>query len=116
MRHIESFTVQDLFCIPIGHSKRLAEKKPGMGFGNYWRRETKWISCRSLPGAYVDNAGSVWFHSRWGDTGTVVRFEMKYVPPARGTAVNFKGFFERDAEIEIAEIETLKVLLERGNS
>ncbi len=114
MRHIESVTVQDdlhshwVFKTPGG-------KKLEWDSEIIERRENEMISWRSLPGADVDNAGSVWFTPVLGDTGTVVRFEMKYVPPGGRAAAFISKLFRRDAEIEIAEdLRRLKVLLETG--
>jgi uncharacterized membrane protein len=45
-------------------------------------RENELISWRSLPGADVENAGSVRFSDAPGGRGTVVTVELQYNPPA----------------------------------
>src|SRR5262249_9151617 len=49
---------------------RLIEDKPG-----------HMISWQSLPGADMDNAGSVWFTPTADGGATVVKVAMKYAPP-----------------------------------
>jgi uncharacterized membrane protein len=79
------------------------------------QRENEMISWRSTPGADVDNAGSVWFTSVPGGQGTLVRVELKYVPPAGKAGVLVAKAFGRDADAEIEEdLGRLKTLLETG--
>jgi uncharacterized membrane protein len=80
------------------------------------QRENELISWRSTPGAEVDNAGSVQFTSVPGGLGTLVRVELKYVPPAGKTGVLIAKAFGRDAGAEIEEdLGRLKILLETGH-
>jgi uncharacterized membrane protein len=73
------------------------------------------ISWRSLPGAEVDNAGSVWFQPTSDGRGTVVRVELKYDPPGGKAFAILARFFGADAESEIEEdLARLKQLLETG--
>jgi hypothetical protein len=73
------------------------------------------ISWRSAPGADVDNAGSVWFTPVPNGQGTVVRVELKYVPPGGKTGAMVSKLFRQDADSEIAEdLNRLKILLETG--
>ena len=44
--------------------------------------EGEMIAWRSLPGADVDNAGSVWFKEAPAGRGTEVKVELQYNPPA----------------------------------
>ncbi len=44
-------------------------------------RPNELISWRSLPGADLDNSGTVSFRRAPGDRGTIVRVEMRYRPP-----------------------------------
>jgi len=114
MRHLESVTVQDNL-----HSRWVVEafggKKLEWDAEIIEERNNEMISWRSLPGADVDNAGSVWFTPVPGGTGTVVRLEMKYVPPGGKTAVLISKLFGQDAESEIEEdLNRSKTLLETG--
>src|ERR1043165_4073769 len=73
------------------------------------------ISWRSTPGADVDNAGSVWFTPVPNGQGTVVRVELKYVPPGGKTGAMISKLFRQDADAEIADdLNRLKTLLETG--
>jgi uncharacterized membrane protein len=73
------------------------------------------ISWRSLPGAELDNAGSVWFEPAPDGRGTVLRVEMKYDPPAGKLGAAIAKFFGADAEAEVEEsLSRLKELLERA--
>ena len=114
MRHVESVTVQDDL-----HShwavKTLAGKVVEWDSEIIEERENEMLSWRSVPGADVDNAGSVWFTPIPGDEGTVVRVELKYVPPAGKTGALVAKLFGRDAESEIEEdLLRLKSVLETG--
>jgi uncharacterized membrane protein len=114
MRHVESVTVKDDL-----HSHWVVKAFGGKDLE--WdseiieQRENEMISWRSAPGADVDNAGSVWFTPVPGGSGTVVRIEMKYVPPG-GKAGDFVSkLFRQDADSEIKEdLNRLKTLLETG--
>jgi uncharacterized membrane protein len=45
-------------------------------------REGQMISWESLPGAEVQNAGSVWFEPVNGGSSTEVKVSLQYLPPA----------------------------------
>jgi uncharacterized membrane protein len=78
------------------------------------QRENEMISWRSLPGAELDNAGSVWFERAPDGRGTVVRVEMKYDPPAGKLGAAIAKFFGADADADVEEsLSRLKQLLER---
>jgi uncharacterized membrane protein len=114
MRHLESVTVQDDL-----HShwvvKTFGGKKLEWDSETIEQRDNEMISWRSLPGADVDNAGSVWFTPVPGGSGTVVRLEMKYVPPGGKTGAIVSKVFRQDADSEIEEdLNRLKTLLETG--
>ena len=114
MRHVESVTVQDHV-----HShwvvKTLAGKLVEWDAELIEEKEDEMLSWRSLPGSEVDNAGSVWFTPVPGGKGTMVRVELKYVPPAGKLGVLAAKLFGRDAEAEIEEdLSRLKKLLEGG--
>jgi uncharacterized membrane protein len=113
MRHLESVTVQDDM-----HSHWVV--KAGGGKTLQWdaeiieQRANQMISWRSLPGADIDNAGSVWFTG--GPAGeTVVRVELKYVPPAGKAGAAIAKLLGNDADTAITEdLNRLKTLLETG--
>jgi len=114
MRHIESIVVEDNL-----HShwrvKTLAGKIVEWDAEIIEERENIMISWRSIPGADVDNAGSVWFNPAPGGEGTVVRVSLKYVPPAGKAGEMLTKLFGRDAKSEIAEdLQRVKNLLETG--
>ena len=115
MRHVESVTVKDEL-----HShwvvKTVAGKKLEWDAEIIEQKENEMISWRSAPGADVDNAGSVWFTGVPGGQGTVVRVELKYVPPAGAAGAAVAKVFGRDADSEIEEdLNRLKSLLETGS-
>jgi uncharacterized membrane protein len=71
------------------------------------------ISWQSLPGADVDNAGSVWFTPSETGRGTFVKVSMKYSPPGGKIGAAIARFFGDSGENEVAEdLGRLKVLLE----
>jgi len=114
MRHVESVTVQDDL-----HShwvvKTFGAKKLEWDAEIIEQRDNEMISWRSVPGADVDNAGSVWFTRVPSGNGTVVRLEMKYVPPGGKTGASIAKLFRQDVGSEIDEdLNRLKTLLETG--
>jgi uncharacterized membrane protein len=73
------------------------------------------VSWRSLPGADVDNAGSVWFTRAMGGRGTVVKVSLKYLPPAGKLATVVAKLLGQDAKAQIEEdLLRVKSLLETG--
>lgn len=78
-------------------------------------RMNETIAWRSLPGADVDNAGSVHFRPLPGGRGTEVRVELKYDPPAGKAGAAVAKLLGRDPESEIREdLQRFKSLLEAG--
>jgi uncharacterized membrane protein len=74
------------------------------------------ISWRSLEGADMDNAGSVWFTPATGH-GTVVKVAMKYSPTGGKIGAAIAKAFGDNAEQQVAEdLRRLKNLLEMGGS
>jgi uncharacterized membrane protein len=83
MTHLELVRCQD------GRRSHWVAKAPGIAGGKVeWDAEiindepNALIAWRSLPGADVDNAGSVRFVPAPGDRGTEVRVVIDYIPPA----------------------------------
>jgi uncharacterized membrane protein len=78
-------------------------------------RANEVIAWQSLPGADVDNAGSVWFRPAIGSRGTVVKVALKYNPPGGKFAARIAKFFDEDAQAVIEEdLYRFKSLLETG--
>lgn len=75
-------------------------------------RQPELISWRSLPGADVDNAGSVWFQPA-GPEGTRVKVALKYDPPGGKAGAAIAKLFGRDAARDIQrDLTRLRDLLE----
>jgi uncharacterized membrane protein len=75
------------------------------------------ISWRSLEGAEVHNAGSVWFKAASGNRGTVVKVAIRYSPPAGKVGAAFAKLAGDSAERQIAnDLFRLKSLLETHES
>lgn len=115
MRHVQSVTVSDHL-----HShwavRTVGEKIMEWDAEIIERRENELISWRSLPGADVDNAGSVWFKPSTDGVGTELRVSLKYAPPAGKAGAMAAKLLGRDAETEIEEdLHRLRSLLETGS-
>jgi len=73
------------------------------------------IAWRSLPGAQVDNAGSVWFKDAPAGRGTEVRVELQYNPPAGMLGAAVAKIWGKDPGTQIhADLHRLKQILETG--
>jgi uncharacterized membrane protein len=112
MHHVESVVVTD-----SQHShwkvKTAAGKTVEWDAEIISQRENEMISWRSLPGAEVDNAGSVWFQPTADRRGTLVRVEFKYNPPGGKFGAAIAKLFGGDAEREVEEsLGRLKQLME----
>lgn len=112
MRHVESVTQTDRLhshwavssprCKLMHWDAEIIEDKPN-----------EMISWKSLPGADVDNAGSVWFKP--SGTGTEVKIAMKYDPPAGKIGAALAKLFGADVDAQLEEdLLRLKTLLETG--
>ncbi|HEU6447439.1 MAG TPA: SRPBCC family protein [Verrucomicrobiae bacterium] len=85
MKHLDSVTVED---------NRISRWRIAQTEKNLleWSSEliedraNEIISWQSLPGADVDNAGSVWFRPATGNRGTFLKLALKYAPPGGKTA------------------------------
>jgi len=115
LRHVQSVRVRDDL-----HShwavKTVGEKILEWDSEIIERRQNEMISWRSIPGADVDNAGSVWFTPTRGSVGTVVRVSLKYAPAAGKAGLITAKLLGRDADSEIEEdLHRLKSLLETGH-
>jgi uncharacterized membrane protein len=73
------------------------------------------IAWKSLPGATVENAGSVRFEPATGNRGTVVRVKLQYQPPAGVVGATIAKLFGEAPEKQIpVDLLRVKQLLETG--
>jgi uncharacterized membrane protein len=73
------------------------------------------LAWRSLPGADVDNAGSVQFREAPAGRGTEVTVELQYNPPAGALGAIVAGFWGKEPSQQIQEdLHRLKAILEAG--
>lgn len=74
------------------------------------------ISWRSVPGADVDNQGSIEFKRAAGDRGTAVRINLKYAPPAGTVGHWIAKLLGNDPESLIrADLRNFKRFIEIGD-
>src|SRR5207249_522508 len=73
------------------------------------------IAWRSLPGADVDNAGSVRFVPAPGDRGTEVKVVIDYIPPAGKVGSWVAKLFGEEPQQQIMEdLRKFKRVMETG--
>ncbi len=73
------------------------------------------IAWRSLPGADVDNAGSVYFVDAPAGRGTEVYLDLRYYPPAGAAGVALAKLFRREPGQQAEDdLRRLKQVLETG--
>ena len=73
------------------------------------------IAWRSLPGADVDNAGSVWFKEAPAGRGTEVKIELQYNPPAGVLGAAASSLWGKEPGQQIQQdLHRLKAILEAG--
>ena len=79
-------------------------------------RANELISWQSLPGAEVQNAGSVWFESINGDAATEVKVSIQYQPPAGIVGATVARILGEAPEQQIEnDLTKFKSLLEGGS-
>lgn len=77
--------------------------------------ENELIAWRSLPGADVDNAGSVWFKDAPGGRGTEVKVELQYNPPAGALGAAAAKLWGEEPSQQIEDdLHRLKQIMEAG--
>jgi uncharacterized membrane protein len=77
--------------------------------------EGEMIAWRTLEGATVQHAGSVWFKEAPAGRGTEVRVELQYNPPAGMLGAAVASLWGKDPGQQIQEdLHRLKQLLEAG--
>ncbi|CAN5611035.1 SRPBCC family protein [soil metagenome] len=78
-------------------------------------RENEMIAWESLPGAEVQNAGSVWFERCNDGVSTEVKVSLQYLPPAGVVGAVVAKFFGEAPEQQLNEdLGRFKKLLETG--
>lgn len=114
MRHLESVKEID-----NKHSHWSAKAPAGRTVE--WKAEiitevdNRMIGWRSLPGADVDNAGSVHFEEATGGRGTVVKIALQYNPPGGTFGSWFAKLFGEEPSQQIEEdLRRFKQLMETG--
>jgi uncharacterized membrane protein len=118
MSHLESVHVID-----ETHSHWVATAPKIAGGSVEWDAEivedrpNERIAWRSLPGADVDNNGSVEFTRAHGDRGSIVRVKLKYMPPAGRIGSWFAKLFDESPERQVREdLRRFKRLMEIGEN
>ncbi|HEU4565809.1 MAG TPA: SRPBCC family protein [Gemmatimonadaceae bacterium] len=114
MRHLESVRAID------ERRSHWTAKGPG-GKTVEWDAEitedlpNELIAWRSLPGADVQNSGSVRFSPAPADRGTAVTVEMRYAPPAGKLGVSVAKLFHQAPGQQMADdLRLLKQVIETG--
>jgi uncharacterized membrane protein len=75
----------------------------------------KLISWRSLPGAQVDNSGSVRLEQATGGRGTLVAVEMEYDPPAGAVGATVAKLFGEAPDQQVQDdLRAFKQVMETG--
>jgi uncharacterized membrane protein len=75
----------------------------------------QWIVWRSLPGADVENVGSVQFRPLPGGRGTIVMAVMEYNPPAGALGKTLASILGKDPAFTLREdLRRFKALIEAG--
>jgi uncharacterized membrane protein len=73
------------------------------------------IGWRSLPGADLENAGTVRFEAAPGGRGTEVRVQIEYVPPAGVLGATISKLFGWDPVMQMEDdLWRFKALMETG--
>lgn len=73
------------------------------------------IAWRSMPGADLDNSGSVTFEAAPAGRGTVVRVEMSYTPPGGMLGNRIAKFFHKTPEQVLPmDLHRFKQMMETG--
>jgi uncharacterized membrane protein len=113
MRHIHSITTE-------GNRSHWTVKGP-LGISFEWDAEiindraNELIAWRSLPGAAVDNAGSVHFEAQPGGRETCVSVSLKYDAPAGRVGTAVAHLFGKDPKAHIQQdLRRFKELMEAG--
>ncbi|MCU0495636.1 MAG: SRPBCC family protein [Chloroflexaceae bacterium] len=114
MKHLEAVTVLD-----ERRSHWVARAPVGMTVE--WdaeivdERPNELIAWRSLPGAQVENSGSVRFVPAPGNHGTEVRVRLEYKPPAGAVGVAIAKLLREEPTQQVeGDVRRFKQLMEAG--
>jgi uncharacterized membrane protein len=114
MRHLQSVKV-------IDHLRSEWKAYGPLGVRLRWVAEitdeapNQWIVWRSLPGADVENIGSVQFRPAPGGRGTIVMAVMEYNPPAGALGKTLASILGKDPAFTLREdLRRFKALIEGG--
>lgn len=114
MAHLDDVTVQD-------NTRSHWQAKGPAGTQFAWDAEitedqpNQLIAWRSLPGAQVQNQGTVRFQPAPGGRGTVVRVTMQYDPPAGPLGAGIAKLFGEEPKVQVdGDLRRLKQVLEAG--
>lgn len=78
-------------------------------------KENELIAWKSLPGADVDNAGSVRFEEATGGRGTVVKVSLEYNPPAGIVGAAIAKLFGEEPNQQVEQdLRRFKQVMETG--
>jgi uncharacterized membrane protein len=113
MQHLESVRIVN------GHSVWRAKAPAGLTIE--WKAEivqdrpNEVLAWRSLPGAFVPNAGVVRFNPASRDRGTELLVELKYDPPGGAIGAAMAKLFGEEPSLQIAgDLRRVKQVLETG--
>ena len=114
MRHLEAVRA-------VGQTRSHWVAKGPAGTNVEWDAEVvddrpgELISWRSLPGADVENSGSVRFERAPGGRGTFVRVKMQYHPPGGIFGASLAKLLGEEPEIQVQrDLYRFKQLMETG--
>lgn len=114
MDHLEAVTVMD------ERRSHWAAKGP-VGKTVYWdaeiveERPNALIAWRSLPGAGIENSGTVRFTAAPGDRGTEVHVHLQYAPPAGKAGAMVARLLGEEPDTQVREdLRRFKRIMEAG--
>ena len=80
-------------------------------------RQNEMISWESLPGAEVQNAGSVWFEPAEGGSSTEVKVSLQYQPPAGVIGATVAKLLGESPDQQLQnDLAKFKTLIESGQA
>lgn len=114
MSHLESVT-------PTGERTSHWVARAPAGMSVEWDAEivrddpNEGLSWQTVPGSEVTHEGTVRFEHDPSERGTVVRVQMRYVPPAGKLGVQLAKWFGEEPKLQIKDdLRRLKQLIETG--
>lgn len=114
MSHLESVT-------PTGERTSHWVARAPAGMSVEWDAEivrddpNEGLSWQTVPGSEVTHEGTVRFEPDTTGRGTVVRVQMRYIPPAGKVGVQLAKLFGEEPKVQIKDdLRRLKQLIETG--